>query len=55
MLLTTFRKQRQNERREITRARAAMERCIAEGHTAEEEDPYFVGFDDEEADTPPAT
>jgi hypothetical protein len=31
-----FRKQRQNERAEVRRARQAMERCIAEGHTAEE-------------------
>ena len=38
VLLTTFRKQRQNERREITRARTAMERCIAERHTAEKDD-----------------
>ena len=38
VLLTTFRKQRQNERAEVQRARRAMERCIAEGHTAEEGD-----------------
>ncbi len=37
VLLTTFRKQRQNERAEVQRARRAMERCIAEGHTAEED------------------
>ena len=37
VLLTVFRKQRMNERTEITRARAAMVRCIAEGHTAEED------------------
>ena len=37
VLLTTFRKQRQNERAEVGRARSAMDRCIAEGHTAEEE------------------
>lgn len=36
VLLTVFRKQRQNERAEVRRARQAMERCIAEGHTAEE-------------------
>jgi hypothetical protein len=38
VLLTVFRKQRQNERAEVQRARRAMERCIAEGHTAEEDD-----------------
>ena len=38
VLLTVFRKQRMNERQEITRARAAMTRCIAEAHTAEEDD-----------------
>jgi hypothetical protein len=37
VLLTVFRKQRVNERREIDRARDAMARCIAEGHTAEED------------------
>ncbi|MCP3854503.1 MAG: type II toxin-antitoxin system RelE/ParE family toxin [Actinomycetia bacterium] len=37
-LLTTFRKQRQNERAEVRPARSAMARCIAEGHTAEEDD-----------------
>ena len=37
VLLTVFRKQRMNERNEITRARAAMVRCIDEGHTAEED------------------
>lgn len=37
VLLTVFRKQRMNERTEIARARAAMVRCIAEGHTAEED------------------
>lgn len=36
VLLTVFRKQRQNERAEVRRARQAMQRCIAEGHTAEE-------------------
>jgi hypothetical protein len=38
VLLTVFRKQRMNERQEITRARAVMTRCIAEEHTAEEDD-----------------
>jgi hypothetical protein len=38
VLLTVFRKQRQNERVEVPRARRAMERCIAEGHTAEEDE-----------------
>lgn len=37
--LTVFRKQRMNERQEVERARAAMARCIVEGHTAEEESP----------------
>lgn len=37
VLLTTFRKQRRNERSEVRRARQAMQRCIDEGHTAEEE------------------
>lgn len=37
VLLTVFRKQRMNERDEIERARIAMRRCIAEGHTAEED------------------
>ncbi len=37
VLLTVFRKQRMNERHEIERARTAMGRCIAEGHTAEED------------------
>ena len=36
VLLTTFRKQRQNERAEVRRARKAMRRCIAEGHAVEE-------------------
>ena len=38
VLLTEFRKQRMNERGEIERARAAMARCVREGHTAEEDD-----------------
>ena len=37
VLLTTFRKQRQNERAEVRRARGAMRRCIAEGHSPGEE------------------
>jgi phage-related protein len=36
--LTVFRKQRDQERTELVRARAAMARCIAEGHLVEEED-----------------
>jgi hypothetical protein len=35
VLLTTFRKQRQNERAEVARARQVMARCITEGHTVE--------------------
>lgn len=38
VLLTVFRKQRQNERAEVQRARRTMQRCIAEQHTAEEDD-----------------
>ncbi len=38
VLLTTFHKQRQNERSEVTRARNAMRACIEQAHTAEEED-----------------
>lgn len=37
VLLTVFRKQRQNERHEVQRARRAMDRCITEGHTVEED------------------
>lgn len=37
ILLTVFRKQRRRERSEIDRAVRAMETCIAEGHTAEDE------------------
>lgn len=37
ILLTVFRKQRQRERAEIDRAIRAMEKCIAEGHTTEDE------------------
>lgn len=38
VLLTVFRKQRMNERQEIARARTAMDRCIADAHTAPEDD-----------------
>ena len=38
VLLTVFRKQRQNERSEVQRARWAKTKCINEGHTAEEND-----------------
>ncbi len=38
VLLTTFHKQRQNERLEVERARLAMRTCVREGHTAEEEE-----------------
>ena len=38
VLLTVFRKQRMREVAEIERARLAMERCIAEQHTAEDEE-----------------
>lgn len=38
ILLTVFRKQRRRERAEIDRAVRVMETCIAEGHTAEDED-----------------
>jgi hypothetical protein len=38
ILLTVFHKQRMNESHEIERARSAMRRCIAEAHTADEED-----------------
>ena len=37
ILLTVFRKQRQRERVEIERAVRALEKCIAEGHAAEDE------------------
>ncbi len=36
VLLTVFRKQRSNERVEVTRARVAMRRCIEQAHTADE-------------------
>ena len=38
ILLTVFRKQRQQERAEIERAYKAMQRCIEEEHVAEEDD-----------------
>jgi len=38
ILLTVFRKQRQRENTEVERGRRAMEKCIAEGHTVENED-----------------
>ena len=38
VLLTVFRKQRMNDGPEINRARAAMARCVAHGHTAEKDD-----------------
>src|SRR5579872_2587107 len=37
VLLTAFRKQRQNERAEVERARRAMAMCVERGHTAEED------------------
>jgi hypothetical protein len=37
ILLTVFLKQRMRERAEVERARRAMERCMAQGHTADEE------------------
>lgn len=36
VLLTVFDKQRDKERAEVARARRAMRRCIAEGHTVDE-------------------
>jgi hypothetical protein len=36
VLLTVFRKQRQNERLEVQRARWALMKCISEGHVEEE-------------------
>ena len=38
VLLTLFAKTRMRERREVARATKALARCIAEGHTADEED-----------------
>lgn len=37
VLMTVFRKQRMNESAAVARARAVMARCIADGHTAEED------------------
>jgi phage-related protein len=37
VLLTVFRKQRQNERAEVERGRRAMATCVQRRHTAEEE------------------
>jgi hypothetical protein len=37
ILLTVFAKTQPKERHQIDRARRAMRRCIAEGHTADEE------------------
>ncbi len=37
VLLTTFHKQRQNERAEVARARMAMKACVRQGHTVEKE------------------
>lgn len=37
VLLTVFVKTQRQERREIDRAEKAMQRCIAEGHTVEED------------------
>jgi hypothetical protein len=36
VLLTVFRKTKMRETDEVSRAEAAMYRCIAEGHTAED-------------------
>ena len=38
VLLTVFRKQRQNERAEVARARLAMRVRVEQAHTADEED-----------------
>jgi hypothetical protein len=38
VMLTVFAKTQRQERRQIARAVAAMTRCVAEGHTAEEDD-----------------
>lgn len=37
ILLTIFKKTQQRERAEVDRAERAMERCIAQGHTPEED------------------
>jgi hypothetical protein len=36
--LTVFTKSRQRERVEIARARQAMQKCVDEGHTVEEDE-----------------
>lgn len=36
ILLTVFRKSQRRERREVERAWRAMQRCVEEGHTAED-------------------
>lgn len=38
VLLTVFTKSRQRERVEIARARQAMQKCVDEGHTVEEDE-----------------
>ena len=38
VLLTVFEKAKRHERRQIERARRAMDRCVAEEHTAENDD-----------------
>lgn len=38
ILLTVFMKTQRRERREVERAKRAYERCLTEGHTAEEVD-----------------
>jgi hypothetical protein len=38
ILLTTFRKTAAREERQVERAMRAMDRCILEGHSAEDED-----------------
>lgn len=38
ILLTVFVKTKRQERRQVERARRAMERCFAEEHTAEDDD-----------------
>ena len=38
ILLTVFEKTKRQERGQVERARRAMERCIAEAHTAEDDD-----------------
>lgn len=38
ILLTVFAKTRRRERRQVERAKRAMERCMAEGHRVEDDD-----------------